>query len=122
MGAVFGWGQGGVSEKGPQSRVRGSPANACSRGLFLEAARRRDQKAWVCLQDLKKAGWLEGSEGLPMQWARSIEACEGSHEGLEQGCDGFRRLLCEDGVMRGGWGTHQGASPKFHPAQNPGCM
>lgn len=42
--------------------MRGSPTNACSQGLFPEAARHRDQKDWVCLVDLKKAGWLEGSE------------------------------------------------------------
>lgn len=43
--------------------MRGQPRDHLLSGLCPEVARHRDRKGWVCLGNLKKAGWLEGIEG-----------------------------------------------------------
>lgn len=103
--------------------MRGQPHKRPLSGPVFGSSQVLSQKNWVCLWDLKKAGWLEGSEGLGHAVGQESIGVYVREAPGDLSRDGMGFTGCCVKLRSGGEGRgmHQGASPKFHPARNPCC-
>ena len=120
-------GQGYLSEKGPPSRAlreRGQPHQGLLSGPVSRSSRVLRQERLGLFEDVKRAGWLEGSAGLAT-WcsrAKGVGAyraceCEEATGELSRGVTGLTGC-CVGWTVRGP-GARLGAT-KFHAPSDPG--